>query len=98
MTSDNPNKEQRTLIVMRKVLSAIVRETTPNPGMRHTLSDATREDIRMCFKLISAREQEIAQASGIDVKERPRYPDQPKESSVISIDALKKSKTPPDTE
>jgi len=98
MTADNkPNKEQRTLLVMRKLLSAIVRETTPNPGMKHVLSDATREDIRMCFGLISAREQELAQESGITVQERPRYPDQPKQSSVISIDALKKNKTPPET-
>ena len=98
MTADNkPSKEQRTLLVMRKVLSAIVRETTPNPGMRHVLSDATREDIRMCFGLISAREQELAQESGITVQERPRYPDQPKQASVISIDALKKNKTPPET-
>ena len=94
--NNKPSKEQRTLLVMRKVLSAIVRETTPNPGMRHVLSDSTREDIRMCFGLIAAREQELAQESGIEVKERPRYPDQPKQSSVISIDALKKSKVPPD--
>lgn len=92
MTSDNkPSKEQRTLLVMRKVLSAVIRETTPNPGMKHVLSDATKEDIRMCFGLIAAREQELAKESGIEVKERPRYPDQPKQSSVISIDALKKS-------
>ena len=94
--NNKPSKEQRTLLVMRKVLSAIVRETTPNPGMRHVLSDSTREDIRMCFGLIAAREQELAQESGIEVKERPRYPDQPKQSSVISIDALKKNKVPPD--
>jgi len=91
MQSDNkPGKEQRTLLVMRKVLSAIIRETTPNPGMKHVLSGSTREDIRMCFGLITAREHELVEQSGIDVKERPRYTDQPKQSSVISIDALKK--------
>ena len=99
MTSDNkPNKEQRTLLVMRKVLSAIVRETTPSPGMKHVLSDATREDIRMCFGLIAAREQELAKELGIEAKERPRYPDQPKHSSVISIDLLKKSNTNPESD
>ncbi len=99
MSTDNkPNQEQRTLIVMRKVLSAIVRETTPKPGMRHVLSEHTREDIRMCFGLISAREQELAQESGIEVNERPRYPDQPKQSSVISIQSLKKNKTPPESD
>jgi hypothetical protein len=95
MQSDNkPGKEQRTLLVMRKVLSAIIRETTPNPGMKHVLSDNTREDIRMCFGLITAREHELANQSGIEVKERPRYTDEPKQSSVISIDALKKPSKP----
>lgn len=91
---NDTKKEQRTLLVMRKVLSAVIRETTPNPGMKHVLSDGTREDIRMCFSLIAAREHELAQESGINVEERPRYPDQPKTSSVVSIDALKKPKTP----
>ena len=99
MADDNkPSKEQRTLLVMRKVLSAIIRETTPNPGMKHVLSDKTREDIRLCFGLIAAREQELAEESGIEVKERPRYPDQPKQSSVISIDALKKTSPPKDSQ
>ncbi len=90
MQSDTPSsKEQRTLLVMRKVLSAIIRETTPNPGMKHVLSDNTREDIRLCFGLITAREHELAEQSGLDIKERPRYADEPKQSSVISIDALK---------
>ncbi len=99
MQSDNkPGKEQRTLLVMRKVLSAIIRETTPNPGMKHVLSDNTREDIRMCFGLITAREHELANQSGIEIKERPRYTDEPKQSSVISIDALKKPSKPSESE
>lgn len=98
MQSDHkPGKEQRTLLVMRKLLAAIVRETTPKPGMKHTLSEGTREDIRMCFSLISAREREITQESGIEIKERPKYADEPKISSVISIDALKKSAPVPDS-
>ena len=99
MQSDNkPGKEQRTLLVMRKVLSAIIRETTPNPGMKHVLSDNTREDIRLCFGLITSREHELAGQSGVDVKERPRYTDEPKQSSVISIDALKKPSKSPESE
>ena len=62
MQSDNkPGKEQRTLLIMRKVLSAIIRETTPNPGMKHVLSENTREDIRLCFTLITSREHELAE-------------------------------------
>ena len=99
MPSDiKPGKEQRTLLVMRKVLSAIIRETTPSPGMKHVLSETTREDIRMCFGLITAREHELAQQSGLDIKERPRYADEPRQSSGISIDALKKPNKPDETE
>jgi len=98
MSSDpKPGKEQRTLLVMRKVLSSIIRETTPNPGMQHVLSDSTREDIRLCFGLITAREHELSGESGIEIKEKPRYTDQPKQSSVISIDALKKNTPPSDS-
>jgi hypothetical protein len=99
MQSDqNSSKEQRTLLVMRKVLSAVIRETTPNPGMKHVLSDATREDLRLCLQLISSREYEIAQQSGLDIKERPRYADQPRQSEVISIDALKKPNKPTESD
>ena len=87
------SKEQRILLVMRKLLASIVRETTPNPGMKHVLNDETREDIRMCFGLISARERELAEEAGLDLSMRPRYPDQPSESSVVSIDTLKKKTT-----
>ncbi len=97
-SGNKPGKEQRTLLVMRKVLSSIIRETTPNPGMKHVLSDSTREDIRMCFGLITAREHELAEQSGLEVKERPRYTDQPKQSSVISIDALNKPSKPSKSE
>lgn len=99
MQSDNkPSNEQRTLLIMRKVLSAVIRETTPNPGMKHVLSDRTREDIRLCFGLITAREGELAKQSGLDIKEKPRYADEPKQSSVISIDALKKPKNTDESE
>ncbi len=90
-SNQKPSQEQRTLLIMRKLLSTIVRETTPKPGMKHTLSETTREDIRMCFGLISARERELSELSGVEIKERPRYADEPKKSSVGSIDSLKKS-------
>lgn len=74
------NTEQRILRVMRKVLASIVRDTTPNPGMRHPLNDKTIEDIRECFTLISAREQElIAENKQEASKMRPRYPDDKRE-------------------
>ena len=90
------NKEQRILLVMRKLLGSIVRETTPKPGMKHVLSEHTRDDIRMCFGLISARERELAEQAGIQLDMRPKYADQPATSTVVSMDSLKK-RTPPKT-
>ena len=88
--SDTPrSKEQRILVVMRKVLASVVKDTAPPPGMRNPLSDSTIEDIRQCFGLIAAREQELAKEAGIDIKERPRYTDEVVVSKVVSIQGLK---------
>lgn len=88
-------KDRRILVVLRKVLAQIVRETTPQPGIQHPLSKSTIEDIRQCFALISAREQELAEQAGIEVKERPVYPDQqgPDSPKPVSI-----KRVPPATE
>ena len=70
------DKERRILEVLRKVISAIVRDTTPNPGIRHPLKPATLEDIRQCFILISTREKEISAIMGDQPsKLRPQYAD-----------------------
>lgn len=86
------SKEQRIMVVMRKVLASVVKDTTPPPGMRHPLSDKTIEDIRQCFGLIAAREQELAKAAGIDLNEKPRYTDEPGVSKVVSIQGLKSNR------
>ena len=39
------NKEQRILVVMRKLLAQIVKDTTPGPGMRHPLNEQTIKDM-----------------------------------------------------
>jgi hypothetical protein len=97
MSANSPdNSEQRILLIMRKLLASIVRETTPEPGMKHTLSEHTRTDIRLAFQLISTREQELAKESGIEIKERPSYPDQPRTSSVVSIKSISKPSSKPD--
>ncbi len=94
MNSGPNSKEQRILVVMRKVLANIVKDTTPDPGMRNPLSESTIRDIRECFGLISARERELVEERGIEIKDRPHYPDQPQPSKIISIANLKK--TPPE--
>ncbi|KAA6184663.1 segregation and condensation protein A [Thiohalocapsa marina] len=81
--------EQQILIAMRKTLSAIVRDVTPPPGMKHPLSATTIEDVRHCFALISAREKELADAEGRG-GERPYYTDQPPAAKVVPISGLRR--------
>ena len=79
------SKEQRILVVMRKLLAQIVKDTTPGPGMRHPLNEQTIKDIRDCFGLIAARERELNIQSGVDNKDRPEYSDAPKSSTIIKF-------------
>ena len=91
------NKEREILMVMRKVLAAIIKDTTPpHKGIKHPLSERTIEDVRMCLGLISARERELAQEVGV-APERPYYSDEPPSATVVSLGKVKKRETP-DTE
>ena len=90
--------EQRILIMMRKTLANVVKDTTPLPGMRHPLKDSTIKDIRDCFALISAREQTLQKLSGkAKAKMHPRFADEPRTSQVIPLAKIKKPKSPTDT-
>ena len=89
------SKEQRILVVMRKLLAQIVKDTTPGPGMRHPLNEQTIKDIRDCFGLISARERELTEQAGIENKDRPRYVDEPKTSTVIEFKKPNKTSKKP---
>ena len=86
--SDN-SKEREILMVMRKVLASIVKDTTPPPGTLHPLTDKTIEDIRMCFGLIAARERELADEAGVAM-ERPYFADEKPSASVVSINKIGK--------
>ncbi len=84
-------KEQEIMMMMRKTLSSVARDTAPAaPGLSRAISDATVEEIRRCLAMISERERELAALRGIEIKERPRYVDEPQTSNVVSIDGLKK--------
>ena len=85
------NKEQQILIAMRKTLTAVIKDITPPPGMKHPLSERTVEDMRHCFGLISARERELADAQG-RTAERPYYADEPQTAQVVPIAGLGKRK------
>jgi hypothetical protein len=75
--------DQRILITMRKVLSSVIKEITPQPGMRHPLSDNTIEDVKQCFNLITVRERELANLSKESSTEKPRFSDEPKTTHDI---------------
>ena len=83
--------EKRILIAMRKTLANIVKDVTPSDrNLQSPLQEATIEDIKMCFNLISAREYEIAKEAGVNITERPRFVDEPAatKTNVVSIDSL----------
>jgi len=84
-------KEQQILIAMRKTLSAIIKDVTPPPGMRHPLSDGTIEAVRQCLALIAAREKELADTQGRG-GERPYYADEPQTTQVVPIAGLSRKK------
>lgn len=84
MNQETHSTEHKILITMRQLLSSIVRDTTPPPGMRHPLNAATIEDIKQCFALITAREKELNQAQGRP-ESRPRYKDEPRKSHVVHL-------------
>ena len=85
-------KELDILVTLRQVLSGVVREITPDPGMRHPLSDKTIEDVRQSFILIAAREKEITEAMGKPSLHRPQYKGDTPKTNVVKMHGLKTSK------
>ena len=89
MTQDN-DKERQVLMVMRKVLAQIIKDTTPEyKSMKHPLSETTIQDIHQCLGLISARERELAEGAGVQ-QERPYFTDEKPPAEVISINKIGK--------
>ena len=84
-----PTKEQKILMVMRKVLASIIKDATPPPGMKHPLTDQTIQDVRACLGLISARERELADEQG-RVVEKPYFTDEPRQAKVVPISKIQK--------
>ena len=95
--NDTSSKEREILVVMRKVLAQIIKDTTPpSRAMKHPLSDQTIQDVRQCLGLISLRERELADAAGI-AQERPHYTDEKPAAEVVSISRIGKvGKAPED--
>ncbi|VAW60486.1 hypothetical protein MNBD_GAMMA11-450 [hydrothermal vent metagenome] len=85
-------KELDVLVTLRKVISSMVRDITPEPGMRHPLSDETLEDVRQGFMLIAAREKEISEAVGKPSLHRPQYKGGTPRTKVVKLHGLKSVK------
>ena len=91
--SDTSNKEREILVVMRKVLAQIIKDTTPpSRAMKHPLTDQTIQDIRQCLGLISLRERELADLAGA-ASERPYFTDEKPAAKVVPIGKI--GKAPP---
>ncbi|RKZ97542.1 MAG: segregation and condensation protein A [Gammaproteobacteria bacterium] len=85
MDFDSLSKEQQVMVAMRKTLANIIKDTTPEPGMIHSLSKDTVEDIKACFALIAARERELMEAMGVENNARPRFIDEPQSAEVVKF-------------
>lgn len=83
MSDTELSKEEKILRAVRLALTNVIKDTATAPGMTHPLKDATIEDLRQCLALISAREQELAQAAGRSLSQRPRYADEPSDKAVV---------------
>lgn len=91
MTEDS-SKERQVLMIMRKVLAQVIKDTTPvSRAMKHPLSDDTIQDIRNCLGLISVRERELADQAGIPM-EKPYYTDEKPSAEVVSITKIGRPK------
>lgn len=78
------SKERDILMVMRRVLTSVIRDVTPASGRPSPLTERTSEDVRECLKLIALRERELADAEG-DVAAKPYYKDQQPEQKRVPI-------------
>jgi len=88
--SNELSKEERILLMVKKVLSNVAKDTYTAPGLKHPLSEQTINDIRECLGMVVARETELAEELGRDKSARPRFIDEPSSSVVVNFDSLDK--------
>ncbi len=89
MDFDSLSRDHKILMVMRKTLTSVIKDTTPNPGMIHPLSETTVENIKLCLELISSREREINEEMGNEQKFRPRFVDKTTDLSKQEAQVIK---------
>lgn len=86
MSEPELTTEERILRMMKRVLTDVAKDTAPEPGIRHPLSENTIQGIRECLALITTREQELAKEHGRNTNARPRFIDEPKTEVVVPLD------------
>jgi len=87
MSPEDLSKEEKILRAVYSVLIDVIKDTTTDPRLKHPLSDGTKESIRDCLDLITARQAELAEAAGRPrAAARPRYVDEPQTSVAVSLD------------
>ena len=96
MADTEISMEARILQAVKLTLASVIRDTATPQGMRHPLSDSTIQDLRQCLALISARERELAEASGRPAGERPRFSDEPRGEKTVDKVIRFHKKKPPD--
>lgn len=90
MSENELSKEHQIMIVMRKVLSSIIKDVTPPPGMQHPLSEQTIADVRNCLGLITSREKELMEQAD-QTAGKPYFADEFQPGKVVSINDLASS-------
>ena len=88
---NGPDREEEVLQLVKNTLTAIAKDTYTPPELTHPLSSDTINQIRQCFSVITQRQQELAQARGVEFNDRPRYIDEPSDSFVVSLDDFRDS-------
>jgi len=97
MGDQGPSSEEQILQAVYRVLIDVIKDTTTDPRLKHPLSDRTKEGIRDCLDLITARQAELGRESGRSVgEERPYYADEPRKGVTVPIDlnALRRRRKP----
>ena len=91
MSSPLESKEARILRAVKRVLTDVIKDTASPPGTKHPLADGTIENMRACLALISARERELADESGVSNSARPRFTDEPDSGpALVPLASLKR--------
>lgn len=92
MNTAELSKEELILKSVKMVITQVAKDTATEPGLKHPLSDQTIKDLRDCLVLITEREQELAQAAGRPLDERPRFVDEPRPTDevVVPIGSIKR--------